>query len=388
MLEHLDPRRYRPVVGLVRPNPRVARFYEDAGVEVIEARGIEPFEHTTAEWASPRRPDRWPQALRTALGWQRSLRRTLEVVGRVRPALVHLNSTVLLPCAASLHRAGVPFVWHVRESPVHGLFGLRTTMLRRALARLPGRALYLSEAARTLWGGDPSGAVVGEFVDLERFHASIDAATVRRRLALSPSAHVVLFAGGISEIKGIVPLLQALTLLARQDPEVVCLMPGANLDPPSSLSYAVARRVLPALGTRTLTERVTHLLDTGRLRAVCRMLPFTSDMADLLAASDLLVFPSLVDHFARPVVEAGAMMKPVVATKFPTLEGQVRHGESGLLVEPGAAEKLAESMLALLHDSGRRAAMGRAGRDLAQAHNTQTNTEAVMEIYDELLGVG
>jgi glycosyltransferase involved in cell wall biosynthesis len=386
MLERLDLRRYTPVVALTRPGAALRSFYAGADVEVVDAPGIERFEHTTAEWASLTRPDRWPQAVRTLTGWRRSRLLTLELVSRVTPALVHLNSAVLLPSASALHDAGIPFVWHVRESPVEGHVSLRSRLLRRALRDWPEASLYLSDRARQLWHGGARGVVAGEFVAVDRFDPSLDGGAARRRLGLSADDRVVLYVGGIASIKGIVPLLEALALARSEEPRLVCLMPGARLERPSTFAYAVAERLLPLVGRTTLTARVAHDLARFDLGSACRMTPFSGEMPDLLAASDLLVFPALADHFSRPVAEAGAMKKPVVASRFPTTEGQVQHGITGLLVEPDAPTALASAILQILRDPGRAAAMGRAGHDLALAHDdATTNTARMMRIYDEIL---
>ena len=53
-----------------------------------------------------------------------------------------------------------------------------------------------------------------------------------------------------------------------------------------------------------------------------------------MAACDLLVFPATTNHFARPIVEAGAMGKPVVASRFPIIEELVKNGETGFSFRP------------------------------------------------------
>lgn len=64
--------------------------------------------------------------------------------------------------------------------------------------------------------------------------------------------------------------------------------------------------------------------------------------------------------------EAMAFGKPVVATRVGGIPEAVDDGRTGLLVAPGDADALAEAILALLRDPGRRAMMGRAGRVLAE----------------------
>jgi glycosyltransferase involved in cell wall biosynthesis len=377
----LDPARFRPVVALVRSSGALERFYAERGIETLPWEGIAPLEHTTARWASLWRPGSWPLAVRTAAGWGRSERRTLALVERVKPDLVHLSSAVLAPPARALRRAGVPFVWHVREMPVRGHLGARSAALRAAMRDDPDALVFLSAVAREAWGGPPRGAVVPELVDLSRFRPDLDRGKARSRLGLDERAPVVLYVGGMSAIKGILPLLEALGRVKRRLPELVCLMPGGATAPGALVRLASA--LAPPL---TLTGRIARAIAAGGLESACRRLPFTSDVPELLAASDLLVFPSTVDHFARPVVEAGAMARPVVASRLPMIEEQVGAEGGALLVRPGDARELADAVLEVLTGPDRARALGERGRETAtRRFDLRRNADEVMSLYDRVL---
>ena len=75
--------------------------------------------------------------------------------------------------------------------------------------------------------------------------------------------------------------------------------------------------------------------------------PFVADARAAYAAADVLVFPALVDHFPRPLVEAGAMALPAVASDFPGARQVVADSESGFLVPPGDAGALAQAVVYL-----------------------------------------
>ncbi len=68
------------------------------------------------------------------------------------------------------------------------------------------------------------------------------------------------------------------------------------------------------------------------------------------------------------LVEAMAMGKAVIATRTPTTESYIEHGQTGLLVPPQDASTLREAVLSLLQDSERRAELGAAARAFAVAH--------------------
>ena len=154
---------HRPVIALIRPSEDLSRLYGEAGLEVHDWPGITTFEHTTAFWTSLARPDHWSLLVRMVTGWEKSQRRTRELVERIQPDIVHLNSVVLAPAAAAL-RGVLPVVWHVREHPVHGHLGVRRGWLRRALLAWPSEVIFLSEAEKQAWVGGQRGVVVPNFV--------------------------------------------------------------------------------------------------------------------------------------------------------------------------------------------------------------------------------
>ncbi|MDP7259301.1 MAG: glycosyltransferase, partial [Anaerolineales bacterium] len=100
------------------------------------------------------------------------------------------------------------------------------------------------------------------------------------------------------------------------------------------------------------------------------------------------VFPSVVPHFARPVIEAGAMAKPVVASDLGGPRELVRHDETGLLIPPNDPRKLAEAIIAILSDPARAQAMGVAGyRRARELFDARKNAVRTFSIYEELIGI-
>ena len=63
---------------------------------------------------------------------------------------------------------------------------------------------------------------------------------------------------------------------------------------------------------------------------------FRRDIADLMAAADLLVLPSLAEAFGLALTEAMYLGTPVVASRVGGIPEIVRDGVDGLLVPPGS----------------------------------------------------
>lgn len=386
LIQGLDRSRYQPVVCCLQESP-VAALYRECGIETHIGTGIHVFEHTTGGWHRFYDPLGWRHLIQQLVAFWPSVRYTEAIVKKLEPDLVHLNSLVLAPSAIGVKRIGVPLVWHIRESVVDGHLGLRKKLLGQIVEHLPDEAIFISHDGRRLLVGDRTGVVIPNFVNLERFDRNLDGISVRDELALPPGVKVILFLGGISRIKGIFPLLEALHMAKEQVPELHCLLAGAQYQQSSALPVRAARAFLPLIGQGTHSQRVYTMLRQYRMESYVRLLPFRRDVERLIAASDLVVFPSVEPHFARPIIEAGAMAKPVVASRIGGVEELVVDGETGRLVSPNDPQALAEalvSMLASLDDAHR---MGENGYSRAhQLFNAETNVRATIDVYERILG--
>jgi glycosyltransferase involved in cell wall biosynthesis len=83
-------------------------------------------------------------------------------------------------------------------------------------------------------------------------------------------------------------------------------------------------------------------------------------LSRLYAGADLFVWPAVNEAYGMVFLEAQAHGLPVAAGRFGGVASVVRHGETGLLAEPGSPEALAEAVRALAGERGR--ALGRAAR--------------------------
>ena len=80
----------------------------------------------------------------------------------------------------------------------------------------------------------------------------------------------------------------------------------------------------------------------------------TDERRDLIKKAWLLVNPSVREGFGLNIVEANALAVPCVAYDVPGLRDAINHKETGLLVEPGNIDALAERIIQLLTDESLR----------------------------------
>jgi glycosyltransferase involved in cell wall biosynthesis len=378
----LDRSRYEPVVATIKPGP-VVDLYRAEGVETTVEAGISDFSHTTLEWYGGR--DLWRLPGKLLRIWP-SIRRTRALVRRVAPDLVHLNSSTLAPAAIGCALEGVPVVWHIREPLAAGYLGLRRAWIRRAIDRCAARVIAICQNdADQLIPGDRI-RVIYNFVDFGEFDRSLTGASIRAELGIPPDAPVVVMLGGVAEPKGTLILIRALPRLLESLPDARVIVAGPPPHPPGGPRLKrLAKRLL---GADAYQRACQHALEQLRPdeRAALIFTGVRRDIPQILAAADCLVFPSVVPHFARPVIEAAAMGKPAVASDLGGPRELIVPGETGLLVPPGDALVLADALASLLSDRARAQAMGEAAfRRALERFNALDNAAATIAVYEEIL---
>ena len=383
-MQGLDHSRFEPILALARPSSELLDFYAAAGFDALPRSGMVLWDHSTVAPKPLYDPRSWLHLWQVWRHWDQTQRLTLELIETVKPDIVHLNSMPLSPCADILSQQDIPFVWHVREPPPDQ--GLRTQMIRRFMLLAP-QLIFISEYDRRAWVDGNTGNIVRNFVDFRTFHSKIDDASVRRRFNIRREDNIIVYLGGIAATKGILVLLKALEFLRRQISNFVCLMPGAAIGPPASWQGYAARKFLPLLGGKTLKQKVAKEIRTLKLEQIVRLLPFSKHIPDLLAAADLLVFPSTQPHFARPVVEAGAMGKASIGSNLGGVNELIDHGRTGLLVEPGSPTALADAIKDLLTNPGKLKSLGdNAYQKARQDFDARKQIAKIIKIYDAILG--
>ena len=101
--------------------------------------------------------------------------------------------------------------------------------------------------------------------------------------------------------------------------------------------------------------------DASGLGTRLKLLGYQTDVAAILAASDVFVLPSHFEGLPMSVIEAMLTGLPVVATDIRGPREQVTNGVTGLLVPPASVAPLAAALQRLAHDPALRAGMGGAG---------------------------
>ena len=96
-----------------------------------------------------------------------------------------------------------------------------------------------------------------------------------------------------------------------------------------------------------------------------------ADVRAVWRRAAIAVLPSTYgEGVPKTLLEAAACGRPLVAADVPGCREVVRPGATGILVPPHDVNGLAEAIAALAGDPARRAALGRAGRELIECRFT------------------
>jgi glycosyltransferase involved in cell wall biosynthesis len=110
---------------------------------------------------------------------------------------------------------------------------------------------------------------------------------------------------------------------------------------------------------------------------------YRKDMARVLSAMDIFVFPSYEESFGITLTEAMALGLPAVASKKAGVLDIVTDGENGLLVEPRDSAALAGAVKKLIENPEMRKQFGKSGRKRAEEI---FNAEDELNILEEYYG--
>jgi glycosyltransferase involved in cell wall biosynthesis len=183
-------------------------------------------------------------------------------------------------------------------------------------------------------------------------------------LGVPLGAGVVLFVGRLMAVKGCEFLIEAAPIVLAGSPDALFLVAGSG--PAEAELKALAKRA-------------------GVAKQFC-FLGTRSDIADVLAASDVFCLPSRQEGLSLALIEAMSAGKAVVASDLAANREVVEHGKTGLLVGPGDIAALAAALVHLLTHPASAQAMGREARAYALSkYRASAQREAYARLYRELL---
>ncbi|HVQ78186.1 MAG TPA: glycosyltransferase [Candidatus Binatia bacterium] len=289
--------------------------------------------------------------------------------------VVHAQHPFLLGVTARrlARRTGRPlvFTYHTRYEKYAHYVPLPGRLVAALAVRLSCRfaasadlvmapSIHIAEVLRGRGVSAPV-AVIPTGVPVDRFHPG-DRAAARRDLAWPEGVPVCLYVGRLDREKSVERVVAAFEIIggALRDARLVLVGQG---------SHEAALRARAARSP--VHERIHFHGGVARLA-----------LPRLYRAADVFLFASETETQGLVLAEAHACGLPAVAVRASGVDEVVDDGETGLLTKADPAS-LGEAAIALLLDRGRREAMGRAARRLAEsAFSATRQVAAVLGAYE------
>jgi glycosyltransferase involved in cell wall biosynthesis len=159
------------------------------------------------------------------------------------------------------------------------------------------------------------------------------------------------------------------------------------LDAMPQVLSAVPRAHLVVTGDGVLRAALEQQARALRIADRVHFLGFRADVADVTQLYDVAVLPSVsLECLPYALMEAMALRKPVVASRFSGIPEVVDDGVTGTLVPRRDPKALAEAIIDLLKNPDKARAFGEAGRRRVEEKFTQERMlNETFALYDELV---
>ncbi len=192
--------------------------------------------------------------------------------------------------------------------------------------------------------GIPSEKVMISYniVDIETFNPHLKT-SFRKEIGINEKEDLILFVGNLVPQKGVEYLLRAKNLMKSKT--YLVIVGGGPL--------------LKKLKKMVKDENIKDVIFTGPRR----------DINNIMAASDIVVLPSVSESWGIVLLEAMAMGKPIVATRVGGIPELVDE-DVGILVKPRDPHALASALEELLSDKEKRELLGKNGLKRAMRFST------------------
>lgn len=254
----------------------------------------------------------------------------------------------------SIHKAGK--VWQLIYKPV-------ISGMKRA-----DRVIAVSGAAKAYCValGVPRDKIeiIPNGVDLSVFNTKVDGSAMRAKLKIAREPLVVTAIRFVKR-KGPVYLVSAFSKVLKSIPNAKLAIAGSGPE------AANLRDQIRKLG---MAKSAKILVGLNR-----------EEVAELMAAADVFVLPSLVESFGIVLLEAMAVGTPIVCTRTEGATEIVDDEVNGVMVPPADSNALADAILRVLNDSKLARALRKNGLKVVQDRFSWKKTaEMTLALYERV----
>ena len=370
----------------------IAEYYRSHGINSFYSPFIGFFSHNTVSGFYKISPLGLYGIITQLIFMPRHIINQVRIIKKLDPDIVHLNATVLISSGIAASICRKPIVWHIREPLSNGYFGIRKKIISHIIKRLSDAVIAISPYDLSRLGDDTYNnmRVIYNFVDFNEFdYSKYDKTAEKARLGLPEDSKVVTTLGGISKVKGSCEIILSQSYLS-DDERTYILIVGAGYENGGTNNFRERLKKIFKQFIKLFYKSYKYRFETA-LNSIGKkdkviLLGRRSDIPNILAASDVLVFGGTAPHFPRPIFEAWAMQKPIVAFDVDGVRQNVESGVDGILVKDMTPKSLGIAINKVLDDENLASKLGANGYKKAKRlFDINTNITHVIETYNTIV---
>ncbi|MBF6612549.1 MAG: glycosyltransferase family 4 protein [Chloroflexi bacterium] len=253
---------------------------------------------------------------------------------------------------ARLSGARLILHYHVIPGRYQGMRGFAERLVARHANHSVAVSRFLADRVQEHSPGMKVDVVVNG-VDCERFHPGVNGMEMRREYKIADEEVLILQLARLIQQKRQEDTIRAFSLARQQVSNLRLLLVGWE-DPRYNGPFDSYRAELEQIRS---DEGLADSLIIAEARP---------EAAQLVAACDIAVMPSIEDAWNLAVTEAMAGAKPTIGADSGGIREQIVDQVTGFLAPPKSPEALASRIVKLASDREMRERMGRAGRRRAE----------------------
>jgi glycosyltransferase involved in cell wall biosynthesis len=216
----------------------------------------------------------------------------------------------------------------------------------------------------------PNISVIHCGIDPDRYKIESQPKELRQKHSIDADARVIGVVGNVKYWKGQETIVRAMGFLKDEFPDVKCILVGGTAD--SDMDYLNRqKRLCSELGIED------SVIFAG----------FQKNAIDYMNMMDIVVHTSVdPEPFGIVTLEALSLSKPYISTTVGGPAEVIENGKSGLLVDPGKPDMLAEAIRTFLADPDYARQCGENGNQrLLSDFTFEKNLSQTVAVYESIL---
>ncbi|APU95294.1 hypothetical protein BV902_02230 [Sphingobacterium sp. B29] len=283
--------------------------------------------------------------------------KAISYLRKIKPDLIHLNSTCLFAFSIAAKILRIPVICHVREPIRPGLAGWPLRFFSKFSVN---GFIGISKFDLASLGVIPkkcNSKVIYNFVEKFKIKKTFEPGLFRKKLGIADNDVVFLYLARFSKSNGWMQLIAMAEKVVEDYPQAKFVLAGATED-----------------------------IHFNHSKNNIFIVPFEKEIDDYLIGSDIFVCPFVLPHFARGIIEAAAFSLPSLGNNIDGVNELINDNVTGFLYKNKS--DFYEKAVRLIKNKDLRNKLGEKAYIKAQTDfNIYNNLKETYAFYDEVVEI-